>query len=88
MFILICNYGNTDGDMGSMLIGTYNTYEDAHRAMENDLDAYVTENKWEDGDHELEEFKAYAMDGDFWDHYGYCLWIIFDSDNPAAYNFC
>ena len=86
MFILVCNYGNTDGDMGSMLIGTYNAYEDAHKAMKSDMEATVAENEWEDGDHKLEEHMAYAMDGDFWDHYWYRLWLLFDSDNPMAYN--
>lgn len=33
MFILIKNNGNTDGDMASSLVGTYNSYEDAHAAM-------------------------------------------------------
>lgn len=85
MFILIKNNGNVDGDIALDLIGTYNTYEDAHKAMKEDLENHVANFEWEEGDRKLREMDAFAVDGDWWDHEYYAIWVIFDSDNPMAW---
>lgn len=85
MFILIRNTGNVEGGIALNLIGTYNTYEDAYKTMDNDFEDYVANVGWEAGYHKLREIDAYAVDGDWWDHEYYAIWIIFDSDNPVGW---
>ena len=80
MFVVISNYGNTDGDMGSMLVGVYDELPAAQEAMKDDYEGFIEESGWERGDHELKERFASAMDGDWCDHTGYSVWLIFDSD--------
>ena len=80
MFVVISNYGNCDtGCMGSMLVGVSETLDGARKVMEDDFDAFIADNHWVDI--ERKERFIGATDGDGWEHDGWSVWCIFDSDN-------
>lgn len=80
MFVVICNYGNTEtGRMGSMLVGISETLDGARKVMEDDFDAFIADKRWVDI--ERREWFIGATDGDGWEHEGWSVWCIFDSDD-------
>lgn len=80
MFVVTCNFGNADsGDMGSMLVGISETLDGARKVMEDDFDAFIADKHW--ADIERRERFIGATDGDRWDHEGWSVWCIFDSDD-------
>ncbi len=77
-----------DGDEHSMkVVGTYDTWESAQAAMYEDVEHYVKECEWEDGQWEVLNRQAYAIpqayaldqDGCDVDPDARSYWAIFDT---------